>query len=257
MNIKPNTRVLVTAGASGIGLAIAKAFTQHDARVHICDISESHIAEAAKELPGASFSVVDVAEPEQVDQLFDEITRTYKGLDVLINNAGIAGPTAKVEDITPDQWERTLAVNINGQFHCVRRAVPLLKEAGGGSIINLSSVAGRLGFPLRTPYSASKWAVIGFTRSLAMELGSHGICVNAILPGVVSGQRFQDIVSEKAKALGIGFEEMKEQYLNDTSLKQHVTADEIASMTLFLCSDQGTKISGQSISVCGNTEVLK
>ena len=165
MHSETKKRVLVTAAGSGIGLAIARAFVQQGAAVAICDISESNLSSAISAIPEAHGWVTDVADPQQVDQLFDHVEQQLGGLDVLVNNAGIGGPTAHVEEIRPADWDRTMAVNINGQFYCARRAVPLIKAAGGGSIVNISSIAGRLGFPLRTPYAASKWAVIGFTKS--------------------------------------------------------------------------------------------
>jgi NAD(P)-dependent dehydrogenase (short-subunit alcohol dehydrogenase family) len=204
-----------------------------------------------------SGSVADVSDVQQVERVFDDVRQRLAGLDVLVNNAGIAGPTAAVEDINPDDWARTLAVNITGQFLCARRAVPLLKAAGGGSIINLSSAAGRLGYPLRTPYAASKWAVIGFTSSLAMELGPHNIRVNALLPGLVHGERIRGVIAARAEAQGVAYDEMEQQYLDQVSLRRMVAPGDVAAMALFLCSEAGRNISGQSLGVCGNVEVLR
>ena len=170
MATSESLRVIVTAGASGIGRTVAETFLAQGSSVHVCDISERYLAEIADSLPGVTTTRADVADEHQVDQLFEEATNHLGGLDVLVNDAGIAGPTAAVEEVQPKDWERTLAVNITGQFLCARRAVPLLKQAGGGSIVNMSSVAGRLGLPLRAPYVASKWAVVGFTKTLAMAL---------------------------------------------------------------------------------------
>ena len=160
---KPGLRVLVTAAAQGIGQAIAKAFVEADAKVHICDVDAEGLEHCQSTL-GVSGTLADVSNPDEVDTLFAELEQTLGGLDVLINNAGISGPTARVEDVSPAEWDKTMAVNINGQFYCVRRAVPLLKQAGGGAIINLASTAGLFGYPLRSPYAASKWAVIGFPK---------------------------------------------------------------------------------------------
>ena len=175
----------------------------------------------------------------------------------MVNNAGIAGPTAPVEEIRLGDWERTLAVNITGPFLCARRAVPLLKQAGGGSIVNISSISGRLGLPLRSPYSASKWAVVGFTTTLAKELGPYGIRVNAVLPGPVAGERLKAVVEAKAKAIGVSYAELEEELLRSVSLRKKVTPQDVANMVVFLCSELGSCISGQAISVCGNTEYVR
>jgi len=224
--------------------------------VHVCDISDVQRDTLVKELPGIGFTQADVALPSDVNRLFQDLTSRLGGLDILINNAGIAGPTASVENISPEEWSRTLAVNITGQFLCVRMAVPMLKKAGGGSIVNISSVAGRLGYPMRTPYAASKWAVVGFTQSLAMELGVDKIRVNALLPGMVEGERIRSVIRARAATEGESYEAMENEFLRGRSLRQMTTAMEIANMVLFLCSDAGQSISGQAISVCGNTERL-
>src|SRR5438105_12524942 len=164
-------RVLVTAGAAGIGRAIAATFVEQGARVHICDIDKVALEACRRELPAVSQSVADVSKLEDVERLFEDVKRELGGLDVLVNNAGIAGPTAKVEDIRPEDWERCIAIDLNGMFYCTRKAMPLIKRAGGGSIVNLSSAAGRHGFPQRSPYAAAKWGVVGFTNSLAVEAG--------------------------------------------------------------------------------------
>jgi NAD(P)-dependent dehydrogenase (short-subunit alcohol dehydrogenase family) len=255
--IQPGLRVLVTGGASGIGWTIALVLQEQGARVHLCDASSELLTRALRQRPEMSGSVADVADPQHLDRLFDDIRQSLGGLDVLVNNAGIAGPTAAVEDIDPDDWSRTMAVNITGQFLCARRAVPLLKAAGGGSIINMSSSAGRLGYPLRTPYAASKWAVIGFTESLAMELGPHGIRVNALLPGIVEGERIRHVIAARADALGAPYEEMERRYLGQVSLRRMVTPADVAAMVLFLCSPAGRNISGQSLGICGNVESLR
>jgi NAD(P)-dependent dehydrogenase (short-subunit alcohol dehydrogenase family) len=255
--IKTGTRVLVTAGGSGIGHAIAKAFLDHGARVHICDVSDAMLSEGLATLAGATGTLADVADPSDVDRLFDDAEAELGGLDVLVNNAGIAGPTATVENISPEDWTRTIAINLTGSFLCCRRGVPLLKNAGGGSVINISSVAGRLGYPLRTPYASSKWAIVGLTESLAMELGPSNIRVNALLPGVVAGERIRRVISARAEAEGVGYEEMEQNYLNLVSMRRMVTAEDVANMAIFLVSALGCNVSGQAISVCGNVEVLR
>lgn len=249
-------RVIVTAGAQGIGLAITGAFVSAGARVHICDVDEQFLASAGERFPGVTRSRTDVSRADQVDAMFAELAQRWGALDVLVNNAGIAGPTAKVEETDLEGWHQTIAVNLTGPFLCARRAVPLLKAAGGGSIVNLSSAAGRLGFPLRTPYSASKFGVIGLTETWAMELGPAKIRVNAILPGIVAGERQERVIAAKAASYGIGHEEMRERLLSKVSLRSMVTAQDIANQILFICSPAGAGISGQSLSVCGNVEHL-
>lgn len=249
-------RVLVTAGAQGIGLAIAETFLAAGAQVHVCDVNDEFLASARSRLPGATQSHTDVADEAQVGALFAELTGRWGALDVLVNNAGIAGPTAAVENTSLAEWNQTIAVNLTGVFLCARGAVPLLKAAGGGSIVNLSSAAGRLGFPLRTPYSASKFGVIGLTQTWAMELGPSNIRVNAILPGIVAGERQERVIAAKAASYGIGHEEMRQRLLSKVSLRKMVTAQDIANQILFICSPAGASISGQSLSVCGNVEHL-
>ena len=247
-------KVLITAGAAGIGRVIAEAFADGGAHVEVCDVSKEALAalkKARADIPG---HLADVTDQKAVAKLFAKAAKG--GLDVLVNNAGIAGPTAAIHEIKPEEWLRTVDVNLNSMFHCTRLAVPLLKKAGGGSIINLSSVAGRLGFPLRTPYAATKWAVVGLTKSLAMELGPHKIRVNAIQPGMVAGDRINRVISARAKAVGNSFETQRGILLSKVSLRTEVTADDIAAISMFLASPAGCRISGQALSVCGNVETL-
>jgi len=241
-------RVLVTAGAAGIGLAIARTFRDHGAKVFVCDVDDKALAALDKDIGRTKADVASVAD---VDRLFAESQKALGGLDVLVNNAGIAGPTAKVEDIAPEDWDRCIAIDLNGMFYCTRKAMPLLKAAGGGSIVNLSSVAGRLGFPMRTPYAAAKWAVVGFTESLAAEAGPDGVRVNCLQPGIVEGERIERVIDAKAKGLGISNDEMRARMLESVSLRTTVTAQDIADMALFLATEPGRHISGQALSICG------
>ena len=249
-------RVIVTAGAAGIGRAIAGQFMAGGARVFICDVEAAALDEFRKAHPKAGATIADVADAQQVDHLFAEAAKFLGGLDVLVNNAGIAGPTGPVEKLSQEDWRRTLAINLEGQFLCTRRAVPLLRQAGGGTIINLSSAAGRFGFAQRTPYSASKWGVVGFTKSLAVELGADNIRVNAILPGAVDGPRIRRVIAAKAEAVGVPLKEMEAKYVSQASLKRMVTADDIAAMAVFLASPAGYNISGQALSVDADTQYL-
>jgi NAD(P)-dependent dehydrogenase (short-subunit alcohol dehydrogenase family) len=250
-------RVIVTAGAAGIGRAIAGTFHREGAKVHICDVDANALAIAAQELPGLGTTLADVSDPVQVDRLFDEATAGLGGLDVLVNNAGIAGPTGLVETLAIADWDRTMSININGQFYCARRAVPLLKAAGGGLIANLSSAAGIFAYPLRSPYAASKWAVVGFSKTLAMELGGDNIRVNAICPGLVAGPRIEGVISARAEAKGEEVAITREKYLNQNSLHTFVQAQDIADLILFLCSPAGRKVSGQALALDGGTESLR
>ena len=249
-------RVLVTAGAGGIGRETARAFIAEGAKVHVCDVDAGGLQALSKSDPAISRSQADVADRAQVARLFDEALARLTGLDVLVNNAGIAGPTGRIEDIAPEDWDRCLAVNITGQFNCARLAIAHLRKSKNASIVNLSSAAGRLGFPLRTPYAASKWAVVGLTKSLAAELGADGIRVNAIQPGVVEGERIDRVFEAKAKARGTSPDVIKAELLSHVSMKTTVTPQQIADAIVFICSTRGRTISGQAISVCGDTQML-
>ncbi|MDQ0393960.1 SDR family oxidoreductase [Labrys monachus] len=249
-------RVLVTAGASGIGRAIADMLIGHGARVHICDIEERFLDDYRAAHGDAGVTRADVSKDEEVEHLFEDVRTHLGGLDVLVNNAGIAGPTGGVEAIDPAQWRRTIDICLTGQFLCTHHAVPLLKAAGGGSIINLSSAAGRFGYAYRTPYAAAKWGVIGFTQSLAKELGPSDIRVNAILPGIVEGPRMEGVIRDRAAEVGVTYEEMEHRYLENVSLRRMVTGQDVAAAVLFLVSPAGRNVSGQSMNVCGNVERL-
>ncbi len=191
----------------------------------------------------------------ELDAFMDAALSALGGLDVMVNNAGIAGPTARVEDVTPAELDAVLRVDLASMFHCARRAVPALRASGGGSIVNLSSAAGKFGFALRSPYAAAKWGVVGFTRTLAIELGPDAIRVNAILPGLVEGPRIRSVIRNKAAA-GISDNEQTERSLQGVSLRCFVTQQDIANMALYLCSPFGATISGQALSVDGGAESL-
>jgi NAD(P)-dependent dehydrogenase (short-subunit alcohol dehydrogenase family) len=249
-------RVVLTAGAAGIGLAIARAFVREGARVELCDVDDAALASIAATDPTLGRWHCDVSRRDEVERFFHGALAALGGLDCLVNNAGIAGPTGRIEDIDPDAWDRCLAVDLTGQFNCIRHAVPALRSSANASIVNVSSLAGRLGFPLRTPYAAAKWGVIGLTRSLAAELGADGIRVNALLPGIVAGDRQRRVLDAKAQARGVSFETMETLAFSFTSIKEYVTADQLADLVVFVASPRARTISGQLLSVCGDTNML-
>lgn len=249
-------RVLVTAGAAGIGLATAQAFVREGARVHVCDVDRDALDRLGSEVPGVTASLCDVADPAAVGRLFADARAALGGLDALVNNAGIAGPTARCEAVTLADWQRTLDVNLTGAFLCTQHAIPLLKASANPSITNLSSAAGRFGFPLRTPYASSKWAIVGFTKSLAIELGAFGIRVNAIQPGAVAGDRIDRVISAKAAEAGESVDDMRERFLAKVSLRRFVAADDIANAIVFLASPAGANISGHALPVDADTQAL-
>jgi NAD(P)-dependent dehydrogenase (short-subunit alcohol dehydrogenase family) len=249
-------RVLVTAGAGGIGLAIVRRFAAEGARVHTCDVDETALAALAKSDPAISATRCDVADRAAAQNLFAEAIAKLGGLDVLVNNAGIAGPTAKIEEMNPEDWDRCLDICLTGQFNCTRLAVPHLRQSKNASIVNLSSAAGRLGFAMRTPYAAAKWGVIGLTKSLSIELGPDNIRVNAILPGLVAGDRQRRVLESKEKQRAKSYSEMERTAFSYTSIKDYVTPEQIADQILLMCSPRGRTISGQAISICADTQML-
>lgn len=249
-------RVLVTGGASGIGLAIARAFVAEGAHVHVGDADPSALETVGRSDPALGRSRCDVADRDAVGRMFDAAIAGLGGLDCLVNNAGIAGPIGRVDEIDPADWDRCIAIDLTGQFNCARLAVPHVIRSKNGSIVNLSSQAGKHGFPMRAPYAAAKWGVIGLTKALAAELGGFGVRVNAICPGLVEGPRIQRVISGKAEALGISEGEMTERLFAGVSIKRFVPPEAIARQIVFLASPHARLISGQEISVCGDTRML-
>jgi NAD(P)-dependent dehydrogenase (short-subunit alcohol dehydrogenase family) len=248
--------VLISAGASGIGRCIAETFLAAGHRVHVCDVEARHIDEFLAANPLASATRADVSDPAAVERVLDELLARHQGLDVLVNNAGIAGPTALVDQMPLEGWQRCLDVNLSGAFYLTRLAVPWLRQAGGGSIINISSNAGTHGFEGRSPYTASKWALIGLTKSWAMELGRDRIRVNALCPGSVSGPRIDGVIERHAAEAGCSAERLRAIYLRQSSLRVFVDAQDVANMALYLAGDGGRYISGQAIGIDGHTEGL-
>ncbi|MDR6507242.1 SDR family oxidoreductase [Arthrobacter oryzae] len=247
-------RVLVTAGANGIGLAIATKFRELGATVFVTDIDADAVEKAR--VNGFAAALSDVSEEGQVRELMATVKEELGGLDILVNNAGIAGPTGPVETLDTTAWKQTFDVNIHGQFYCIKHALPMLRQGRDASIVNLSSAAGRLGMAGRSAYSASKWAVVGLTKTLAIELGPDRIRVNAICPGAVNGPRIDAVIAAKAEMLGLPADQVNELYLNQSSLGRLIEAEDIANMAVFAASDMARNVNGQALAVDGNTEKL-
>ncbi len=243
-------KVLITAGASGIGFAMAQAFEAAGYAIWITDVD----AAALENVPPAwKTTLCDASDEDAMRALFDQIKSDWNGLDALCANAGIAGPTASIEDIALTDWQRCVSVNLEGAFLAAKYATPLMKAAGAGAIVLTSSTAGLYGFPNRAPYSAAKWAIIGLMKTLAMELGPHGIRANAICPGAVEGPRMTGVMEREAKAKSMSYAQVYEGYAKGTSLGALVEAGDIADMAVFLASPQARMVSGQVIAVDGHT----
>lgn len=249
-------RVLITAGAAGIGRAAAEAFQAAGARVAVCDLDSEACAEMRAANPEIMVAEADVTDMASCDAFFDAALAHLGGVDVVWANAGIGGPAGAIEDLDLEGWRATLSVNLDGVYMIARRAAPLLKAQGEGLFLMTSSTAGLFGYPYRTPYAAAKWAIVGLTKSLAMELGPYGVRVNCICPGAVEGPRMDRVVANEAEARCISEEEVRKIYVKGVSMKTWVTAGEIAETALFLASDHGRKISGQALSVDGHTETI-
>ena len=248
--------ILVTAGASGIGRCIAETFLKDGNTVHICDVNSDYINDFLKSNPMATASQVDVSNFDEVKTLFEDIKKIYGKIDVLINNAGIPGVSSLLEDAPIDDWKQTIDVNLNGMFYVTKLAVPFLKANKIRSIRNMASTTGLMGVPNRAPYVASKWAIVGLTKTLAMELGPLNINVNAVCPGCVEGDRIRRVIEADAKSQGNTSEEIEAVYLRQSSMRLFVDKADVANMVLFLASKNGHKISGQAIALDGNTEGL-
>lgn len=246
--------VLITGAASGIGRRIAERLLTDGYRVHICDASSAHVAAFLEANPAATATIADIGDRGGADRVFKELAGHYGCLDILINNAGIAGPAVPVEDCDEDGWDECLQVNLSGTFYMTKRAVPLLRESKNASIINIASTAALMGCPFRSPYVASKWAQIGLTKTWAMELGPEGIRVNAVCPTSVDGPRIERVIELEAKQRGRTKDEIRDVYLRQTSMRSFASADEVADTVLFLASDKASRISGQALAVDGHTE---
>ncbi len=249
-----NQYVFITAGGSGIGLAMAKAFLKTGAHVAVTDTNRDALSAAKAALPALEICEADAANPDQMQSAFDMIMDKWGRLDVLMANAGIAGPTASIENVTLDDWRRCLSVNLDGSFLAAKLAVPMMKSQKSGVITLTSSTAGQWGYPYRSPYATAKWGIIGLMKTLAMELGEAGIRVNAICPGSVEGERMDGVIEREAATRGITPEELRQGYADCASLRRFVTADDVADMAVFLASPQARSITGMAMSVDGHTE---
>ena len=236
-------RVLVTAGASGIGKEIARAFVASGATVCVCDIDTTALQTAAKEIPGLLIQVCDISRRQDIERMVPA------AVAALVNNAGISGPTAPVEEMNPDAWEKVMQVDLTGTFNVTRMAIPHLKKSSAGAIINMSSVAGRFGYANRSPYCTAKWGLIGFTKTLSIELGAHGVRANAILPGAVGGARIEKVFEGRAQATHESLEEIRKEAMAVQSIKRLVDPKDIAALAVFLASDAAKSISGQMLPI--------
>lgn len=243
-------RVLITAGASGVGRAMAEAFYAAGAQVWVADVDAKALADCPAQWRR---SVVDVTDEAAVADLFHQLESDWGGLDALCANAGIAGPTAAVEDVCVNDWKDCIAVNLEGAFLCAKHAVPLFKRQASGAIVITSSTAGQYGYPNRSPYAAAKWGVIGLGKTLAMELGPHGVRCNIICPGAVEGARMEGVLQREAQAKGMTRDQVYDGYASGTSMGRFVEGRDIANMAVFLASDAARLVSGQVIAVDGHT----
>ena len=254
LNLK-NKKIVISAGASGIGWAAAKIFLSKGANVYLCDIDTKNINKIKKHpLNNKRLFIYEcnASEEYDVENFFDKIKKKTKKIDALINNVGVAGPTGTIEKLNSEDWEKTLKVNVISHFYFTKLAIPMLKKNKGGSIINVSSGAGIMGFPLRSPYAASKWAVVGVTKTLAMELGKYKIRVNAICPGTIKGNRMFRVIKDKANFLKISKKKIEKEFVSMASMNCWVYEEDIGKMCSFLISDDAIRISGQVIGVDGN-----
>tara|TARA_B100000945_G_scaffold94832_1_gene74088 strand:+ start:161 stop:946 length:786 start_codon:yes stop_codon:yes gene_type:complete len=254
-NLK-NKKIIISAGASGIGWSTAKLLLSRGATVYICDIDKKFINKTKKHPLNNKklFSYeCDASNENQVSIFFKQISKKTKKIDALINNVGIAGPTGTIEKLKSKDWEQTLKINVISHFYFSRLAIPMLKKNKSGTIINFSSSAGIFGFPLRSPYAASKWAVVGITKTMSMELGKFNIRVNAICPGTIKGDRMRRVIRDKAKFLKVSKKSVEKEFVSMTSLNNWIYEEDIGKMSCFLISDDAARISGQIIAVDGNT----
>ena len=250
-----NKKIIISAGASGIGWSTAKICLAKGAIIYLCDIDSKSLNKVKKNslYNKRLFAYeCDASDEDEVSNFFKQIIKKTKKIDALINNVGVAGPTGTIEKLSSDDWEKTLKINVISHFYFTKLAIPMLKKNKGGSIINISSGAGIMGFPLRSPYAASKWAVIGVTKTLAMELGKFKIRVNAICPGTIKGERMIRVIRDKANFLKISKKKIEKEFVSMASMNCWIYEEDIGKMCSFLISEDGERISGQTIPIDGN-----
>jgi len=254
--MKMAKKVFISAGGSGIGRCIAEAFLNNHDEVFVCDINAQSLEQFQKDFPKLHIYACDLAKPEQIKLMFNEAVQKLGDIDVLVNNTGISGPTIAADKLSFEDWNTVINLNLNSTFLITQLAIPLLKQSGAGVIINMSSIAGRLGYPYRLAYSTSKWGLIGFTKTLSMELGADNIRVNAILPGAVDGERVQRVLQASADVAHSSLEQVTQNALKNQSLKYFVNPKHIADLCLFLASESGRSISGQILPIDGDKQCL-
>ena len=258
-NSLKNKKIIISAGASGIGWATTKICVVKGASVYLCDNDLKAINKCKKHSlynKRIFVSETDASDETEVVDFFHKIKKKFRNLDALINNVGIAGPTGTIEKLDSSAWENTLHVNVNSHFYFTKQAIPLLKKSNNSSIVNISSTAGIMGYPLRSPYAVSKWGVVGLTKTLAMELGKYKIRVNAVCPGTIKGDRMKRVIKAKAKLMKVSQKLIEKDFISMSSLKSWVTEEDIGNACAFLISNEASKISGQVIAVDGNTEKM-
>ena len=249
-------RILVTAGAAGIGRAIAEAFLADGADVAICDVDSDQLAAMQEAYPTLIAGQVDVTNEAEMDAFLQQLKERWQGIDVVCANVGTGGPAGRIETLDFDEWQHCVATNLHGSFLTCRWAARLMRAQGSGLICLTSSTAGQMGYPLRSPYASAKWAIVGLTKTLAMELGEAGVRVNAICPGAVEGPRMDRVIENEASARRQAIDAVRQSYVKGVSMKTWVTAQDVANTIRFLASPSGSKISGQILAVDGHTETL-
>lgn len=249
-------KVFISAGGSGIGRCIAEAFLKQGDDVFVCDINQQSLQQFKQDYPQLQIAYCDLGQMNAIQPMFETAMQALGGLDILVNNTGISGPTVAADELSFEDWTQVLNLNLNSTFMMTKLAIPYLKQSDSGAIINLSSIAGRMGYPFRLAYSTSKWGIIGFTKTLSMELGAFDIRVNAVLPGAVDGERVQRVLQARADAMNISLEEVTQNALANQSLKQFVNPKHIADLCVFLASDSASSISGQILPIDGDKQRL-